>query len=304
MSSNDRRPGGAPGAAAQQRVVGDLHEDTTAPQAAVWYATQLGWAIVPLHWVDARGRCSCGAPACRSAGKHPLLSDWPRRASADPAAIDAWWRRWPTANVGVALGNGHAVLDIDPRHGGDDALAELEHQYGALPATPVVLTGGQGVHFHFEAPPGTPTVTIMPGLELKAVGAQVVLPPSRSAAGLYRWDAGAHVADLPLAPLPRWLLALAQQARRRASRPGELPPMIPHGQRNSWLTSLGGTLRRRGCGEEEIFACLQILNRSRCRPPLDDAEVRRIARSVARYAPAATVSETSEGASRHHVEVL
>lgn len=268
-------------------------------RAAAWYARR-GWPVVPLHWVDDAGRCSCGDPACRSAGKHPLLTDWPRRATTDPATIAAWWRKWPRANIGVALRGGHVVLDVDPRNGGDDELADLEHQYGPLPPTPIALTGSGGVHYHFTAPPDTPTVTLAPGLELKATGAQVVLPPSRSAAGWYRWDAAAHVADLPLAPLPDWLLALARPGQRRPGQSRELPPTIAEGSRNLWLTSLAGSLRRRGCTEEEIFACLRVLNASRCQPPLDERELAAIARSVARYAPACS-SESPAPARRRRV---
>ncbi|WP_051914004.1 primase C-terminal domain-containing protein [Thermorudis peleae] len=170
---------------------------------------------------------------------------------------------------------------------GDEALADLEATHEPLPPTPTGLTGGGGAHYHFIAPPDVPTVTLAPGLELKAAGAQVVLPPSRSAAGRYFWDTGAHIADLPLAPLPDWLLPLAHQARRHPGQSSkELPPTIGEGERNRWLTSLAGTLRRRGCTEPEILACLRILNASRCRPPLDERELAKIARSVARYAPA------------------
>lgn len=256
-------------------------------RSALWYANMLRWPIVPLCWVNDAGHCSCGDPACRAAGKHPLIADWPRRATNDPATLARWWQKWPLANLGVALGDGHVVLDVDPRHGGDEALANLEATHEPLPPTPTVLTGGGGTHYHFAAPPDTPTVTLAPGLELKAAGAQVVLPPSRSAAGFYQWDAGAHIADLPLAPLPGWLLGLAHQVRRSpGQRSTELPPVITEGARNRWLASLAGTLRRRGCTESEILACLRVLNASRCQPPLDERELAKIARSIARYAPA------------------
>lgn len=279
-------PQATPGAAAGQRVgVGGYDKDTTATlaQAATWYATRLAWPIVPLHWVDNAGRCSCGNPSCRSAGKHPILADWPRRATRDPATIAAWWQRWPLANVGVALGSGHVVLDVDPRHGGDEALADLEAAHEPLPPTPTVLTGGGGTHYHFVAPPDVPTVTLAPGLELKAAGAQVVLPPSRSAAGLYRWDAGAHIADLPLAPLPDWLLTLAHQARHRSGRLGELPAAVRQGERNVLLFRYAAAFRRYGLTEDELTAVLAVLNASRCQPPLDERELRGIARSAARY---------------------
>jgi hypothetical protein len=63
---------------------------------------------------------------------------------------------------------------------------------------------------------------------------------------------------------------------------------IPSGSRNSHLTSLGGTMRKRGMGEAAICAALLVENNERCQPPLSEHEVRRIAGSVARYSPDAT----------------
>ncbi|GGY81990.1 AAA family ATPase [Marinobacter zhanjiangensis] len=58
---------------------------------------------------------------------------------------------------------------------------------------------------------------------------------------------------------------------------------IVDGNRDVALTSLAGTLRRQGFKENEIEAALQEINRSRCQPPLDSAQVSKIARSVGRY---------------------
>jgi hypothetical protein len=66
---------------------------------------------------------------------------------------------------------------------------------------------------------------------------------------------------------------------------GSTATRIASGSRNAELTRLAGTMRRRGAAEASIAAALTAENRERCDPPLDDAEVRRIARSVARYEP-------------------
>ena len=60
---------------------------------------------------------------------------------------------------------------------------------------------------------------------------------------------------------------------------------IPDGQRNTVLASFAGTMRRRGMSEPSITVALLSENAERCRPPLADKEVEKIARSVARYAP-------------------
>ena len=60
---------------------------------------------------------------------------------------------------------------------------------------------------------------------------------------------------------------------------------IKEGSRNSTLTSLAGTMRARGMTEESIYAALLAENNARCNPPLDEAEVKKIAHSVSRYQP-------------------
>lgn len=76
----------------------------------------------------------------------------------------------------------------------------------------------------------------------------------------------------------------------REPRPPRAVPaisnIIPSGTRNPALTSLAGSMRRRGMTEEAILAALLEENRLRVRPPLDVSEVRRIAASIARYDPA------------------
>jgi hypothetical protein len=62
---------------------------------------------------------------------------------------------------------------------------------------------------------------------------------------------------------------------------------IHQGQRNAFLTSLAGSMRRRGFTERAMLAALIIENQERCNPPLCETEVASIARSVARYTPSA-----------------
>jgi putative DNA primase/helicase len=82
-------------------------------------------------------------------------------------------------------------------------------------------------------------------------------------------------------------LALAnEKQKRKAERAGDSNDgRIKDGQRNDTLTSLAGTMRRRGMSYEAILAALLEENK-RCDPPLDDREVETIARSVSGYDPA------------------
>ena len=88
----------------------------------------------------------------------------------------------------------------------------------------------------------------------------------------------------------------AAGSRRRAERTDG--DTIPAGSRNEALTSLAGTMRRRGMNEQAIEAALIVVNDTQCEEPLDEREVRRIARSVARYGvddPASAVAPQEPG---------
>jgi len=70
---------------------------------------------------------------------------------------------------------------------------------------------------------------------------------------------------------------------------------IPVGQRNAALARLAGVMRRHGASEDAIAAALLIENRLRCDPALPEAEIKRIATSIARYRPAGTGAAASRG---------
>ena len=109
---------------------------------ALAYATR-GWPVFPVHSA-AYGSCSCGNTDCTLPGKHPRTEHGFRDATSDVGVIRDWWRRWPTANIGMRAGSESSlwIIDVDPRHGGDKALAELESIHGPLPDTVEVITGG------------------------------------------------------------------------------------------------------------------------------------------------------------------
>ncbi len=74
-----------------------------------------------------------------------------------------------------------------------------------------------------------------------------------------------------------------RSGRRGRQRSEPVPERIADGDRNVQLTRLAGRSRRDGDSEDAIFARIWQANLDRCAPPLKEAEVRRIAQSIAGY---------------------
>jgi putative DNA primase/helicase len=202
--------------------------------------------------------------------------------------VRRWWETWVDANIGVVTGGeaGFFALDVDPRRGGADSLASLEAKHGKLPETRTANTGGGGVHHLFKYPDfpvKNSTGDLALGLDIKGEGGAIVVAPSLHASGKrYCWRNSA-----PIANAPEWFLRLLREAQKsRANGSAAIGVAIPEGRRNDTLTSLAGSMRRRGMGAEEIEAALLVTNNKRCDPPLAEDEVRKIASSVCRYKPA------------------
>jgi len=141
----------------------------------------------------------------------------------------------------------------------------------------------RGGHWYFRHPQDGKVIStaLGAGLDCKGDGGYVLAPPSLGRT----WTDG--IPDRVVLP------KLPDKLRPKAATPGGsngsgdyVGDAIPDGARNKTLTSLGGSMRRRGMGEAEIEAALLVTNEQRCKPPLSAAEVAKIAASVARYEPA------------------
>ena len=246
----------------------------SAERSALAYLSR-GWGVVPIE----------------PRGKRPLVrwEDFQRRLPL-PGEVVAWFRRWPNANIGIITGkiSGLAVVDVDPRHGGDETLAALECEYAPLPSTVEVLTGGGGRHLYFASSGESlrSRVALAPGIDLRAEGGLVVAPPSiHSSGGLYRWELFHPPDKTPIAPLPSWLGSLVRSSggghpvtwwRQRVQEP------VPEGARNATLASLTGHLLWHGIDPEVALELLLCWNRVRCAPPLSEEEVARTIDSITR----------------------
>ncbi len=158
-------------------------DDNTKYEIAKAYS-QIGLSVFPVHTVE-NGACSCGNANCTSVAKHPLTPSGCLDATKDESRLNEYFSGdYERANIAVATGevSGIWVMDVDEL----ESLHTLETQYGALPKTPLVRTGGGGRHFYFRHPgvrvPNSQS-KIAKKIDVRGDGGYVLLPPSVHASG-------------------------------------------------------------------------------------------------------------------------
>jgi P4 family phage/plasmid primase-like protien len=256
------------------RLVGDaarnnLPRNSSLAQAAQTYAA-LGLYIFPVHSIRPNGACACSMGAkCSTPGKHPRISAWQRESTWDPSIVRAWWDQWPDSNIALHTGkSGLAVIDIDPRNGGNETFAALERKHGGIRAEAETFTGGGGRHLFFEALEGVSLPAALgQGVDLQRGDKYVILPPSNHKSGkAYEWRPNF---DLPLnvsmlTTLPGWCAKgpLLTVVGRSAAGDDWVQEVYSESESSEWDDEV-----------EHVFAALEY-------PPLDRREEYIMALSV------------------------
>lgn len=229
---------------------------TTLPsqlEAALDFARR-GWPVFPCSPRNKRPLLSRDVDAD---GKPIKGSGGVSKATDDEEQIRAWWRKWPKAMIGVAVGRaGMVVIDVDPRRDlvtpemadpdTGEVIAEAVYEEwtlerhrqaleeligGPMPVSLAVRTPSGGVHIYFLMPEGKPignSGSLPDHIDVRGLGGYTIVPPSfcegdeKNARGEYRWLRGQ--ADTPIAALPE---ALADIMRRPKVRNGDAPPAPP-----------------------------------------------------------------------------
>lgn len=264
--------------------------------AAIYYVEH-GLEIFPVHGV-VDGRCTCSAGAqCdpKRQGKHPATRNGFKDATSDVALVRAWWTEHPGWNIGSPTKD-RILIDVDPRHGGDRVIDAWVQQYGdEFLKTVTCLSGGRGSHLRYRYPESferrlSSRNAAYPGIDLKAEGGYVILPPSTHASGAtYTWAPGKGPGEIETAEVPEWMLA-ELEALRVAGVPNgrkvaDIVDGVPEGMRNSEVFRLASSLR--GAGVPKWAAELTVLQAAtRCVPPLSEREALEILNSAfSRYEP-------------------
>ncbi len=172
-----------------------------------------GFRVIALHG-SRNGVCTCHLGAqCRTGGKHPIDNGWQNADRMTVDEIETTWGQHPEWNIGIATGraSGIFVVDIDPGAGGLESAKRLATEHGwDSNETRRHKTGSGGFHLIYKMPPwdlGNSVGKLAPGIDIRAIGGQIVAPPSVSTKGPYSI---AH--DVPIVEAPEWLLEAIRPA--------------------------------------------------------------------------------------------
>ena len=154
--------------------------------AALGYS-QRGFSIIPIKPRD----------------KKPLIPWKPyQNRRATEKEIEAWWDKWPNANVGIVTGvvSGLVVIDLDTQKAKDNLKALLpDYDLTSVPRSRT----GNGWHLFFKHP-GEPIqhrAGVIAGLDVRSDGGYVVAPPSVHSSGkVYQWEVPIN-GELPKLPV-------------------------------------------------------------------------------------------------------
>lgn len=128
----------------QIRINDELLSPSILKAACAWI--DLGATVLALYGITSEGRCACNDRNCRSPGKHPIGSEFPKgqhSATSSKAKIVRVLKKNRQANLGVVLPEGIVVLDVDGPQGKET------YQKLKLPKTASVRTG-RGKHYYFR----------------------------------------------------------------------------------------------------------------------------------------------------------
>jgi hypothetical protein len=177
-------------------------EVNTMLAAALGYVKR-GWEVFPVP---------PGTKMGHSIKQHGFDNGRQWGKTKDTAEVREYWRRLPRANIGVPMGIGSGIFDIevDTRSGhsnlkqdGAVSLAALEEKHGALPPTLMFVSPSGSVHRLFKHPGGDFRVEhsvskLGEGIDVIGDGFMSVMPPSiKPGKGSYRW-----INNLPVASAP------------------------------------------------------------------------------------------------------
>ena len=243
--------------------------------AAITYADK-GWHVLP---------------ACQYT-KKPLLTDWPNQATTDDRSIvRCWLKTYPTAGIGVLTGprSGFFVVDIDVKQdtNGEDSLRDRfsddfkpDFDNHLAQTTP---SGGIHLLFKWDETLAVRTrAGILPGVDTRGLGGQIVVAPSQRDGKRYQWND----LTLPVAEIPPWVKQLVAEPSASTDKRLDLKEVlegVSQGSRDDQIFRFASLLRGQGI-PKDVALPFVLTAAQKCIPPLDPSvAIRKIEDAYRKY---------------------
>jgi putative DNA primase/helicase len=243
----------------------------TSAQAAQAYA-RFGRRVFPL---------AIGGKEPKIAGGRGVLD-----ATSDPKQIAEWWKRWPAANIGLAIEPHELVIDLDVRRDGVERFRALEQKYGAVERTPTQRTATGGLHLFVWRPDIALRKSLIDGIDLLCGNKYVVTAPSFRDGNYYEFTT--PLSRTPLAKCPTWLVEAAKREEQLPITPRPLGPTPTIDRVRAYIERMPAAISGQGghpatfavacviaanvSDFDEQFALLAEYNQ-RCKPPWSKREL-------------------------------
>lgn len=228
--------------------------------------------------------------------KRPVTANGFKNATTDEAQIRAWWGTNADYNIGLACGNGLAVIDIDldelQDENGFATVIAWEREHGPLADTARALTGDNGMHVFYRVSEEVRcSANKSKGVDIRGDGGYVVAPPSihPDTGTAYAWEK--HPDECPIAEADGNVMAFIASVRPNAEGTlGEgsdvgmtVPGEIGKGERNNTIFKLACSLQSKGLSDSAIMAAVKEENAAKCDPPLAVSELKKTVKSALAY---------------------
>lgn len=212
------------------------------------------------------------------ADKAPLTAHGFKDASRDLEQLDRWAAQFPEALIGVPTGTASRILAIDVDPEGTAWYTENEHRL-ACGRTHKTKRGWHLIYKMPDEDVRCSTSKLAVGIDVRGEGGYIIWWPAHDLQA---------VGDMEdITSVPDWLLA-ALRSTAVPQRPVPAPVAalggIKEGQRNEFLSREAYRLKKQGFPVNQIIEMIRAFNKTRCSPPLADAEVVAIANGKAKIA--------------------
>jgi len=220
-----------------------------------------------------------------------------RRATLDE--IQAWWTKWPDANVGIVTGaiSGLIVIDLDTPEA-KEKLKELvaDFDFAKVPRSRT----GKGWQLFFKHPGVTipNRAGIIPGLDVRGDGGYVVAPPSIHPNGkTYKWEVPIN-GELPKLPLGLFSLIASphsgETGYRERFNTAQALAGVPEGKRDETIFRLACKLRSADVPRDMAEGLILEAARN-CEPPFPERlALEKVARAYRKFEARHGEEKTSE----------